>query len=97
MIVVREIFQARPGMASKLAKMFKDVFSTDARTKDRMRVMTDFVGPYNTVVMEMTFRDFAEFEQSMNESMARTDMRDKMAGYTDMYQEGRREIYRVVE
>jgi hypothetical protein len=96
-IVVREIFQAKPGQASKLAKVFKEAFGADARMRERARVMTDFVGPYNTVVMEMTFKDFPEFEQSINDYMARNDMREKMAGYTDLYQEGRREIYRVVE
>ena len=40
MLIVRETFTAKPGQASKLAKLFKKAFGNDAS----MRVMTDLVG-----------------------------------------------------
>ena len=94
MYVIREIFTAKPGMASKLAKLFKDVMASDPKMK--ARILTDAVGPYNTVVMETETPSLAEFEKMMKEHAERNDMRDRMKGYTDMYMSGRREIYQVV-
>lgn len=93
MYVIREVFTAKPGMASKLAKLFKEIFSADPRMK--ARVMTDAVGEYNTVVMEIEVGSFSEFEQMMKGSPEDEKIREKMKGYTDMYLTGRREIYRV--
>ena len=93
MYVVREVFTAKPGNASKLAKLFKEIFSADPRMK--ARVMTDAVGDYNTVVMEMEVPSFSHFEEMMK-GPEDEKIREKMKGYTDMYLTGRREIYRVM-
>ena len=95
MYVIRETFTAKPGMASKLARMFREM------SKDmpgpRSRVLTDFIGPYNTVVWEMEVKEIAEFEKLMKEYAEKPDMGKQMAGYTEMYTTGKREIYRVVD
>lgn len=94
MFVVRETFTAKPGKASQLAKLFKEVMSEMPRMKPR--VSTDFIGQFNTVVLESECEDLNEFEKTMQEYMSRQDLRDKMKGYTDLYQEGRREVFKVV-
>ena len=94
MFVVRETFTAKPGKASQLAKLFKQVMSEMPRMKPR--VLTDFIGQFNTVVLETECEDLNEFEKTMQEYMSRQDLRDKMKGYTDLYQEGRREVFKVV-
>jgi hypothetical protein len=94
MFVVRETFTAKPGKASELAKLFKQVMSEMPRMKPR--VSTDFIGQFNTVVLESECEDLNEFEKTMQEYMSRQDLRDKMKGYTDLYQEGRREVFKVV-
>jgi len=94
MFVVRETFTAKPGKASALAKVFKEVMSEMPRMKPR--VSTDFIAQFNTVVLETECQDLAEFEKTMQEYMSRQDLRDKMKGYTDLYQEGRREVFKVV-
>lgn len=100
MLIVREVVTAKPGQASKLAKLFKKVFSSDPTAV----VMTDMVGNYNTVVVEMKVKSLAEFEKQMEE--ARSGKQDpkmdpkvaeEMSHYTEMYLTGRREIYQVVE
>jgi len=93
MYIVRETFTARPGQASTLARLCKQIM---AESGFKVRVLTDFIGPFNTVVMEHEVGDLAEFERTMAEYASRQDVRDKMKGYTDMYQTGRREVYRVV-
>jgi hypothetical protein len=93
MYVVRETFTAKPGMASKLAAMFKDLVASLGLNG---RVLTDHIGPFNTVVLETDVPNLAEFEQKMAEYATRQDIRARMAGYTDMYITGRREVYRVM-
>jgi hypothetical protein len=94
MYIVRTTFTARPGMASKLAKLLKEVMTESLHAK--VRVMTDYVGPMNTIVADMEVNELADFEKSLKEYAERTDVREKMQGYTDLYLTGLREIYRVV-
>ena len=49
MLIIREVFTAKPGQASKLAKLFKKAMGGESN----VRIMTDLVGEYNTVVIEM--------------------------------------------
>jgi hypothetical protein len=94
MYMIREVFTAKPGMASKLAKVFQEMAKLETRI--RFRVMTDAVGPYNTVVMEAETNSLGEFEKLMEDSPQMDKMREVMKGYTDMYLTGRREIYRLL-
>jgi hypothetical protein len=48
MIIVHDIFICKPGNASKLAKLFKEVM---ADNKELVNIMTDMTGQYNRVVM----------------------------------------------
>lgn len=100
MLIIREIFNAKPGQASKLAKLFKKGFGQD----QNVRVMTDMVGNYNTVVMEMQVNSLEEFEKAMEEyKSGKPDPKmdpkvaEEMSKYTEMYMTGRREIFRIVE
>lgn len=100
MIIVREVITAKPGQASKLAKLFKKAFGTDSN----VRIMTDMVGNYNTVVMEMQVKSLSEFEKMMEDyKSGKPDpnmdpkVAEEMSKYTEMYMTGRREIYQVVE
>jgi hypothetical protein len=100
MILVREIFTAKPGQASKLAKLFRKGFGNDPN----LRIMTDLAGDYNTVVMEMTVKSLADFEKQMEEyKSGKPDPKmdpkvaEEMSKYTEMYLTGRREIFQIVE
>jgi hypothetical protein len=94
MIIVREVFIAKPGMASKLAKMFKDMVGEMGH---KSRVMTDLIGQYNTVVMEGEYESLTEWEAEMKQMMEgpKDEKAPKGPSHTDMYQEGRREVYRI--
>ncbi len=94
MFVVRETFTARPGMASKLATMLKNTVA--AQPGARVRVLTDHVGTFNSVVMETEVADLNEFDRRMKEYAERPDVREQMKGYHNMYLTGGREIYRVI-
>jgi len=100
MLIIREVFTAKPGQASKLAKLFKRGFAADPTT----RVMTDMVGNYNTVIVETQVKSLAEFEKQMEDYRSgkpdpKMDPKvaEEMSKYTEMYQSGRREIFQIVE
>ena len=96
MIIVHDIFIAKPGNASKLAKLFKEVMSEN---KEFVNIMTDKVSQYNKVIVVTQFESLTAFEQNWEKEMKDTEkmkkMQEKMAGYTDMYLTGSREIYQV--
>ncbi|AXY72840.1 hypothetical protein D3H65_02140 [Paraflavitalea soli] len=96
MIIVHDIFVCKPGNASKLAKLFKEVM---ADNKETMHILTDMTGQYNRVIIVSQFKDLADYEDSWKRMEADTEkmkkMMEKMANYTDMYLTGSREIFKV--
>lgn len=94
MFVVRNTFTAKPGMAGKLAAQMKDAGTM--MKLSNLRVMTDFAGGFNTVVMEHEAKSLAEFEAHFKEYSSSPELREKMKGYTDLWTEGRREIFQLV-
>ena len=93
MIVVRNIFIAKPGNASKLAAQIKDAIA--ASNMPAFRVLTDLTGDFNKVVLEYEAANIGEFETRMKEYMLNSVMREKMKGYTDLWMTGSREILQV--
>lgn len=100
MLIVRDVFTAKPGKASKLARLFKKVFGAEYQ----IRVMTDLVADYNTVVLEMTVANLSEFERHMEEyrtgkekSTMDPKVAEEMSNYTELWVTGRREIFQVVD
>jgi len=96
MIIVHDIFICKPGNASKLAKLFKEVMVDN---KELVNIMSDLTGQYNRVVMVTKYDSLSAFEESWKKYEQNTDemkkMKEKMAGYHEMYQIGSREIYHV--
>lgn len=96
MIIVHDIFVCKPGNASKMAKMFKEMM---AKNKELVNIMTDMTGQYNRVIMVTKYDSMAAYEKSfkqyMNPTKEMKKMMEKMAGYTDLYLTGSREIYRT--
>jgi len=94
MLVVREHFIAKPGQASKLAALMKDVMKLGGN--DKCRIMTDLTGEFNRVVMESDVESLSAFESRMTDFGKNEAVKEKMKGYTEMYVSGGREIFRVV-
>lgn len=96
MIIVHDIFVCKPGNASKLAKLFKEVM---ADSKELVHIMTDMTGQFNRVIIVSQYTDLTDYEQSWKRMEADAEkmkkMSEQMKGYTDMYLTGSREIYRV--
>ena len=96
MIIVHDTFICKPGNASKMAKLFKEVMEGN---KELVNIMTDMTGQYNKVVMVSQFDSLTAYEQSWEKMKEQSEemkkMMEKMKGYTDMYLTGSREIYQV--
>ena len=96
MIIVHDIFICKPGNASKLAKLFKEVMNGN---KELVNIMTDMTGQYNKVVTVTKYDSLTAYEDSWKKYEENTEemkkMKEKMAGYHEMYLTGSREIYHV--
>jgi len=93
MFVVRNTFIAKPGCASKLAAQLKEAVT--AFQMPGGRVMTDVTGDFNRVIMEHTAESLEEFEKRMQETMGSPLYRERMAGYTELWITGSREVLRL--
>ena len=96
MILVHDIFICKPGHASKLARLLKEIMSSQNET---VQILTDVTGQFNKVVMAREYETLAAFEQSFEKYMQDSDemkeLRQKISGYQEMYLTGAREIFRV--
>src|SRR3989338_890170 len=96
MIIVHDIFICKPGNASKMAKMFKEMMKDN---EEFVNIMTDMTGQYNRVIMVTQYKNLSAYEEAFEKYMNPTaEMKKKFAkmeGYTDMYLTGYREIYRT--
>ena len=96
MIIVHDIFVCKPGNASKMAKLFKEIMTDN---KEFVNVMTDMTGQFNKVIMVSKYESLRDYEESFQRMMEDTEkmkvMQEKMKDYTNMYLTGSREIYKV--
>ena len=97
MYLIREVFQAKPGKAKDLVEMFKQAiphFEKAGQAKN-MKVMTDIVSTYWTVIVESETDDIGAFFTNMRSATMSDDLKDIMKGYMDCVEGGRREIFMV--
>ena len=93
MIVVRNIFVAKPGNASKLAAQLKSAAALSKMPKHR--VLTDLTGEFNRVVLEYEVDGLSGFEAQMKEYATSETLRAAMKGYTELWVSGSRELLQV--
>jgi len=94
MIVVRNSFIAKPGLAGKLAAQLKEMGK--AGNLRNCRVLTDVTGDFNHVVMEHEVESASGFEDLMQRYASDPQIRETAKGYTDLWITGRRELFRIL-
>ena len=90
MIIVRNIFIAKPGNASKLASQFKTAAA--AAKLPNSRVLTDVTGEFNRVILEYEVDTISGFEERLKDYATNEALRAAMKGYTDLWMTGSREL-----
>ena len=96
MYVVRDIFQTKPGKAKELAAKFKAAAPhLEQMGMKNMRVLTDAVANYWTVVAEGEVESLDHYFEMARHEREHPEIAAAMQGYMDLVKGGRREIFRV--
>jgi hypothetical protein len=98
MLLVREVFIAKPGHAGELSKMMKKNMESMPGMMNA-KVMLDSVTDYNKIVIEYEVESLTAYEAMMNQEKSKpAEKTEAPAGpkYTDLYLTGKREIFRII-
>ena len=98
MYLIRDVFQANPGKAKDLVKMFKQAAVHFEKTEGvtNIKVMTDIVSDYWTVVLQSETNDIGGFITNLRSATMSDELKEIMKGYMDCVAGGHREIF-VIE
>jgi hypothetical protein len=97
MYLIREVLQCRPGKVRPMVEKFGALSAAlEEMGQEPLRLLTDVAGePFWTVVAEAKVERIDDFFTLENKLMENATVRDAMAGYHELVQGGRREIYRI--
>ena len=96
MIVVRFVFQAKPGKAEEAVKGFKEgveMMRRVAGSNAKVRLMTDLSGPFDTVVQEVEMESLAEWEKVRAKMFSDPEVQENMDMGESPILSGRTEFY----
>ena len=99
MILVRDVFQLKFGKAREAVAVAKEGLAVSKRAgmDAPMRLLTDLVGPYYTLVLETTFPSLADYEQPLRDALAKDEWKAWYQKLVPLVESGRREIFTIVE
>lgn len=101
MLLIREVFNCKPGKVRPLVEKFLAMNKLSVKAgMPKMRVMTDFCAErYWTLVAEMEVESMAAFEKMMQgdgqDEAAMKEMEKLMKDYHELVESGRREVYKI--
>jgi hypothetical protein len=101
MYLVREIMYCKPGKVRALVDKFKAMSALSVKGgMPPFRIMTDFAGErYWMLVAELEVESIQAFEQMMSAPPGKPEDQKEfekiMAGYHDLVDHGKREIYKI--
>lgn len=95
MYLIREVMHCKPGKVRAMVEKFQALGEVmEAMGFEPFRLYTDVSGErFWTVVAESEAETLDEFRETEAAVMGSEEAREAMAGYHDLVQEGRREIY----
>ena len=99
MIVVRNVFRLQFGKAKEATTLWKEGLALGKRlgvgAKDA-RVLSDLVGPFYTIVFELTFESLSDFEGAGKTVMSNSEWQAWYAKVSAITESGYREIFNIV-
>ena len=99
MIVVRNVFRLKFGKAKEAVALFKEGIAIQKRVgvEANQRIMTDLVGPFYTLVTELTVPNMGALEANMPKVMGDKDWQANYQKFSALAESGYREIFTIVE
>jgi len=99
MIVVRNVFRLKFGKAKDAIATMKEGMAIQKRLGVEMnqRIMTDLVGHFYTLVLELTVPNMAALETMQPKIMGDKDWQANYQKFSALVDSGYREIFNVVE
>ena len=91
MLVIRNVFQCKPGQAKALIASMKEMFANNP-AMPKARFMTDISAAFWTVVLEIETESLADWDK---QNAAAADARKGSQNYMDFVTGGYREIFKV--
>jgi hypothetical protein len=97
MLVIRDVFNCKPGKVRPMVDKFKAMAKLSEKMgMGKTRIMTDVSGEHFwTVVSEFEIESFDEFMKMGSDPDEMKEFEKIMKDYHDLVDHGRREIYRV--
>ena len=99
MIVIRNVFRLKFGKAREGVALLKEGVAIQKRLGASFapRILTDLVGPFYTVVLEISVPSLGAFEIEAPRYMADKDFQANYQKLTPLVESGYREIFTIVE
>ena len=95
MYLIRDTFQCKPGMAKELVNKFKPTIPyMEEQNFKHIRILTDVVSNYWTVVLEAEVETLAEFENRKGFT-SKPQVKEIMKDYMILVEGGKREIFNI--
>ena len=99
MIIVRNVFRLKFGKAKEGIALLKEGIAIQKRAGLEMnqRIMTDLVGKFYTLVLELTVPNMGALEANMPKVMGDKDWQANYQKFSALVDSGYREIFTIVE
>ena len=99
MIIVRNVFQLKFGKAKEAVALLKEGIAIQKRAGVEMnqRLMTDLVGKFYTLVLELTIPNMGALEADMPKVRGNKDWQANYQKFSTLVESGYREIFTIVE
>jgi hypothetical protein len=99
MIVVRNVFRLKFGKTKEAVALLKKGIAIQKRAGVEMnqRLMTDLVGTFYTLVLELTIPNMGALEANMPKVMGDKDWQAIYQEFSTLVESGYREIFTIVE
>jgi hypothetical protein len=97
MYVIREVLHCKPGKVRQMVDKFRGVSAVlKDQGQEPLRLLTDVTGEtFWTIVAEAKVEKIEDFFAMEEMLMANESLRNTMADYHELVEDGRREIYRI--
>jgi len=99
MIVVRNVFRLKFGKSKEAVALLKEGIAIQKRVGVEMnqRLLTDLVGTFYTLVLELTVPNMAALEANMPKVMGDKNWQANYQKFSELVESGYREIFTIVE